>query len=271
MKPMTRLSAAALCAALMFSATACGGDDDKDTPKAKATPSATATPSETVPTTDPTPTANPTKAPEVGEGVVCRDTSNFEKFTGPAVVKFGEKQVKDAYCEIADFYYVNAVTNLTAPHEPEAKELNFAEEFMTPEAVSYWKKVTADAAKGNADAFNKVNGLTYWNLAPVEDLGYTFTDGEKFPRSVGGGVSTAQTFVDKLEDGRPVLNMSFTVTNNVVVLKGDKPFAIKVDRKVSVSLLQNPDKASDHDWLMYSWNNTWESNDPKPLQDVLKG
>lgn len=263
MRTLSRLSAVALAVTLAFGVTSCSNDDPAPSPSPE--PSASSTDKN-----DPTdsPTVNPTKKPGGTTSVICRDPKTLTPFTGAAVAKFGADEVMDAYCEMADFFYLNAVTGLTAPKDSyEAVELSWVKDWMSPEASSDWDAIVRDELKDLTDGDGGINRVTYFNLRGVEGEGYAFPQPDSgLPSMIGGGVGAASTKVSTLEDGTDALDVSFTVTTNVVIQKDGKDFAFPIEREVSLRLVPTGAKIADaHSWLIAGWNCSYSASDPEPL------
>lgn len=263
MRTLSRLSAVALTAALAFGVSSCS--EDAAPPKADPVPTET-------PTNDATdsPTMKPVKNPNKpgGESLICREPDKMTPFTGAAAAKFGADEVMDAYCEMADFFYLNSVTGVTAPRDAyKPIELSFVKDWLAPAAKRDWDKKVADDLADLTDGDNAINSLIYFNLRSIEDLGYTFPTDPKAPMMVSGGVGLAQTDVATLPDGRDALDLDFTVANNLVIEKGGKLWVISIDRTVSLRLSQADDSVADpHSWLIEGWKTDWQSTVPEPLK-----
>jgi hypothetical protein len=191
------------------------------------------------------------------------------EFTGPAAAKFGADEVLDAYCEIGDFFYSYAVTNLTAPRPSYAAgDLAFVKAYMNGPAKRNWDKIVASAVRGDEKGISDVNALIYFNLKAVTKLGYTFPSASgSVPMMAGGSVSKATTEVlPATKKAAESLGMQFTVLNKVVVSKDGKNYYFPVKRRVSVSLERSRAGGPEHDWLIDSWNTKWGTrNKPLPL------
>lgn len=277
MRPWSRLSAVALATALTVTVSACSRDGDTTATPAPApstTPTPVTTPAAT--TEDPTPTKAPKPSkngPVTEYNVICADPDNLKPFTGPAAIEFGQDEVLDAYCEMADFFFVHGVSNLMQESEDyNGEELRGVMDYLTPDAQKDWQDIMAGVKKGDEDAAQRARSLIYYDI-PVSIAFPDFswpTPSDDVPTSVGGGVSKADAAVHTGKSGRAYLGLMFEVDSNLGLVKDGKPYALPVTRKVSLYLVPSNSKDPARSWLINSWNNEYRSTSkPKPLSQLI--
>lgn len=268
MRTLSRFSAVALVAALAFGVSSCSGDEPG--PKTAPEPSASST-DKNEPVNQPTadPATHKSGKPGGKGSVICREPETLTPFSGTAVAKFGADEVMDAYCEMADFFYLNAVTNLTPPQvSVDPVELSWAKEWMAPDLAAEWDGMVRKAVSNLDDpaAGGDIQRITFFNLRGLPD-GYSFPEaGSGLPKMIGGGVGSANAKVSDLDDGRSALDMYFTVTTNIVVQKDGEGFALPAVREVGLRLTPSGESIADpHSWLMEGWTIDTSTKPVEPL------
>lgn len=264
MRTLFKIAGIAIATALALALSSCAQDD--------ATPGATEQSSATPKNASKGTSASASEAPGSDEPVLCAPTTSLTPFTGPAALKFGAAEVMDAYCEMADFFYLHAVTDLTAPRESyDVEDLAWVKEWMATSSDKFWDRAVAKELKDLDDGDGDINRITYFNLRGLVWKGRTFLGaGSGLPGQVGGGIGAARTATG-VSDGKPYLDMWFAHTTNIVMQRGGKPVAVPVVRNVGLRLVPTGRPIADaHTWLIDGWTVDYQSSDDKPLSQFSK-
>lgn len=264
MRTLFKIAGIAIATALALVLSSCAQDD--------ATPGATEQSSATPKNASKGTSASASEAPGSDEPVLCAHTKSLTPFAGPAALKFGADEVMDAYCEMADFFYLHAVTDLTAPRESyDVEDLAWVKGWMATSTDNVWDKAVAKELKRLDDGDEYINRITYFNLRGLAALGRSYPDEDSgLPGQVGGGIGAARTSTG-VSDGKPYLDMWFAHTTNIVMQRGDKPIAVPVVRDVGLRLVPTGRRIADaHTWLIKGWSVAYQSSDDRPLSQFSK-